>query len=421
MTSSPTPAELHGNVRKVLLLSGAFMFLVLMPVLVPFYQSHGLSMAEVFQVQTVYAVAMVSFEVPSGYASDLLGRKRCLVLASACYGAAFTWLALSTGYWDFMGFAALSALATSLRSGTDVALLYDSLEAQGEASGQGSHVLGRRLFWSQSGETSAAFVATACVAIGGLALPPVVNAVTSWAPLLISLTLVEPPRATLGSEHGDNLRLIARELFWETPRVRQVLLTLIAYGLATLLAVWSIQDYWRVLQIPLEAFGLLWAGYNLLVALAGRAATRLRSRWGVRRVVLVIGALPILGYLGFAACAPGGLPGLPALAQVPLGVWVAGGLLSGCLFQLSRGLTQVVLRDELNQRVAASFRATANSVSSLGVRLAFAGFGPLLGWSIDGYGHAWAFAGFAAIFLVVALVFALPLALRLARGRSLGL
>lgn len=399
--------------RKILLLSGAFMFLVLMPVLVPFYQSHGLSMAEVFQVQTIYAVAMVSFEVPSGYASDLLGRKRCLVLASACYGLAFTWLALSTGYWDFAGFALLSALATSLRSGTDVALLYDSLEAQGEAAEQGSHVLGRRLFWSQSGETSAAFVATACVAIGGLALPPIVNAVTSWAPLLISLTLVEPPRAKLGSGHGENLRLIARKLFWETPRVRQVLLTLIAYGLATLLAVWSVQDYWRVLRVPLEWFGLLWAGYNLLVALAGRAATRARSAWGVRRVVLLIGALPVLGYLGFAACAPGGLPQVEALARVPFGVWVAGGILSGCLFQFSRGLTQVVLRDELNQRVEASFRATANSVSSLGVRLAFAGFGPLLGWSIDGYGHAWAFAGFAAIFLVIALVFALPLALRL--------
>lgn len=397
--------------RKILLLSGAFMFLVLMPVLVPFYQSHGLSMAEVFQVQTIYAVAMVSLEVPSGYASDLLGRKRCLVLASACYGLAFTWLALSTGYWDFAGFALLSALATSLRSGTDVALLYDSLEAQGEAAGQGSHVLGRRLFWSQSGETSAAFVATACVAIGGLALPPIVNAVTSWAPLLISLTLVEPPRAKLGSGHGENLRLIARKLFWETPRVRQVLLTLIAYGLATLLAVWSVQDYWRVLRVPLEWFGLLWAGYNLLVALAGRAATRARSAWGVRRVVLLIGALPVLGYLGFAACAPGGLPQVGA--RVPFGVWVAGGILSGCLFQFSRGLTQVVLRDELNQRVEASFRATANSVSSLGVRLAFAGFGPLLGWSIDGYGHAWAFAGFAAIFLVIALVFALPLALRL--------
>jgi len=404
-------------VRKVLLLSGAFMFLVLMPVLVPFYQSHGLSMSEVFQVQTIYAIAMVLFEVPSGYASDLLGRKRCLVLASACYGVAFSWLAVSTGYWDFAAFALLSALATSLRSGTDVALLYDSLEAQGEAAELGSHVLGRRLFWSQSGETSAAFVATAAVAIGGLALPPIVNAITSWAPLLISLTLVEPPRAKLGSGHGENLRLIVRKLFIETPRVRQVLLTLIAYGLATLLAVWSVQDYWRALEIPLEWFGLLWAGYNLLVALAGRAATRARSAWGARRVVLLIGALPVLGYLGFAACAPGGLAKTAtfqeALASVPGIVWVAGGVLSGCLFQFSRGLTQVVLRDELNQRVDASFRATANSVSSLGVRLAFAGFGPLLGWWIDGWGHALAFLWFAAIFLVIGLVFALPLALRL--------
>lgn len=405
--------------RKVLLLSGAFMFLVLMPVLVPFYQSHGLSMGEVFQIQTIYAIAMVTFEVPSGYVSDLLGRKRCLVVASACYGTAFTWLAISTGYWDFAGFALLSAFATSLRSGTDVALLYDSLEAQGEAAEQGSHVLGRRLFWSQSGETTAAFVAAGAVALGGLALPAVVNAVTSWAPFLIALTLVEPPRAKLGISHSDNLRLIARKLFWESARVRQVLLTLIAYGLATLLAVWSVQDYWRALGIPLGWFGLIWAGYNLLVALAGRAATRARAAWGLRRVVLLIGVLPVLGYLGLAACAPWARASLGSLGEglsgVPAGVWIAGGILSGCLFQIGRGLTQVVLRDELNQRVEASFRATANSVSSLGVRLAFAFLGPLLGLWIDDYGHAFAFSAFALIFLVIGLLFALPLALRLGR------
>lgn len=401
----PSPAQLRGNVRSVLLLSGVWMFLLIMPVIVPFLQARGLTMTEVFALQTVFAVAIVVLEVPSGYVADLVGRRRCLIAASLLYGVAFTWLALGDGFWHFAVFELIAALATSLRSGTDVALLYDSLEALGDA-GTGTKLLGRKLFWGQTGETTAALVGGG-LAFASLDLPAQANAATAWIPLLVSLTLVEPPRRKLEGTHGENVREIASALLGGPRILRLTFLNLMAYGLATLMAVWAFQGYWGALNLPLGVFGLLWAAYNLCVAVTARQAHRIRRRFGRRRVVLAIGALPVVGYLGMAGCAAGDSGAGAAL--------VAGGVLFGFAFQVSRGLTQVVIRDELNVRVSGAMRATANSLASLGVRLAFAALGPLLGWLIDRHGYGPPFAGFGVGFAVWAVALAVPLALALGR------
>lgn len=406
--TEPSPAALRANLRKVLLMSGAWMFLLVMPVMVPFLQARGLGMAAVFQLQTIYALLQVALEVPSGYVADVIGRKRCLLLASALYGLAFSWLPFTEGFWGLALFEVVAAAAASLRSGTDVAILYDSLEALGE--GEGGRVLGLKLFWGQSGETAAALVATALVACGGgVERPAQVMALSAWLPFLVVLTLVEPPRRKLRGTHRENARAIARALLLDSPLLRSILLTLVSYGLATLLVVWSVQDYWLALGLPLEWFGALWAAYNLLVALSARLAYRLQERLGSARVVLAVAALPVAGYLALAACAP-------ATGAAPSLLLGALGVLSGTLFQVSRGLTQVVIRDELNRRVETSMRATANSLSSLGVRLAFAGLGPLLGWAIERRGHGAAYLACGALWLASALLLAAPLAWRLRRA-----
>ena len=107
----------------------------------------------------------------------------------------------------------------------------------------------------------------------------IANAVAGWLPFLVALTLVEAPRGTLArGEHLQNARTIFDEIFRESRLLRLIMLDLIAYGLATLLAVWAFQGIWRSTGVPLVLFGLLWAAYNLVVALVGRAAHRIEER-----------------------------------------------------------------------------------------------------------------------------------------------
>ena len=53
---------------------------------------------------------------------------------------------------------------------------------------------------------------------------------------------------------------------------------------------------------------------------------------------------------------------------------------------ISRGLNTVVFYNALNQRVEGEFRATVNSIVSLGTRGLFIVTGPLLGYLMDNQG-----------------------------------
>lgn len=371
---------MESNLTKVTWLNFAWMFLVLMPVIVPYFQSRGLSMRDVYLLQTFFAVCMVAMEAPTGYLADLLGRRRCLIVAGALNGVGFLWLTQAEGFWSLALFEFVVAIAQSLYSGTDVAILYDSLEAMPHrpvTAPVGQSVLGKRVFSAQLGETIAALVG-GWVAMVSFSATAWVSAAAACVPFFIALTLTEPPRAKLDARaHLQNLAEIARELFRASPLLRQLLWNHVFFGFTTLLAVWVFQDYWRALGVPIGYFGYLWAGYNLAVALTARVAHRWESHWSVRRAAFWIGMLSVAGYVGMA-CFTGAI-----------------GVLAGLCFQVSRGFNQVILRDAINVRVKASMRATANSVASLGSRLVFAAVGPFFGALVDSRGHGTAFAAAA--------------------------
>ena len=76
-------ALLQKNRPKVLILNFFWMFLIVMPVVVPFMESYGLGMTEIYQLQAIFAISVVLLEVPSGYLADLFGRRHSLILAGS--------------------------------------------------------------------------------------------------------------------------------------------------------------------------------------------------------------------------------------------------------------------------------------------------------------------------------------------------
>ena len=386
----PSDERLRGNVVRIQAMSFSWMFILIMPVIVPYLERYGLEMGDVFRLQAIFAITVVVLEVPSGYLADLIGRRRCLVIAGFLHGIAFTQLAFASDFQGFAIFEIVAAFAVCLYSGSDVALLYDSLERLGDLPGR-RRALGQRLLWMQGGETAASLLGGA-IAIASIYNVAVVNAVTGWLPFFLALSIIEVEAPSIGErKHLENIKLIWRDIFQGSRILRLVMLNLIAWGLSTLLAVWAFQGFWDESGVPLAAFGFLWASYNLTVAIVGRVAHRIEDRIGAAACVRWIGALPVIGFLGMATCV--------FVGHGP--VTTAVGILFGLCFQVGRGLNQVVIKDALNTRVRKELRATANSISSLGVRLAFAVLGPALGWMIDANGYDAAFGVAALVFGVL--------------------
>ncbi|MBX3707619.1 MAG: MFS transporter [Pseudomonadales bacterium] len=386
--------RLDHNVTRTLTLSFFQVFLVFMPVAVPFFQSRGLSMQEIFSLQALFALVVLLAEVPSGYVADLFGRRITLVLGAAAAGVGNTILVFADGFWGLAAFEIALAIGYSLISGSDIAMLYDTEVALGRGSAEGRNVVGRLYSVKTLSEAIAAVTCSVLLIYSTLQAVVWVQAVLGWLPLVFALRLVEPPGQRMEqSNHLGNLLHVCRYLATHSRVLLLVVLALSIWSLTTFYAVWLLQQIWQDQGIALSWFGYLWAGLSLVAALAGRFAHVLEARLGATALLLAIGILPAFGYAGLDLLGP------------------LGGILAGASFFFARGVGAVVLQDALNRRVPGQVRATANSLVSFGFRGAFTLTGPWVGYALDLWGMSTTLWLLAAVSVVIFLALIVPLLL----------
>jgi MFS family permease len=375
--------------KKIYLFSFFFMFLVVMPVIVPLFTSFGLTMRQVFELQSWFGLTIVVAEVPMGYLADVWGRKNIVIAGSLINALGFTLLAFAHSYNELLGFEIIAAIGTSFISGADVSLLYDSVDKE---RASGTKALANMQLAAVSGESMAAILGGILV---GFSFQHVttVNAITAWLPFFIALTFIEPAYEKMaGANHRDNFTRVLRHIFLSQDKLlRLVFVNLIVWGLSTFFAVWMHQKYWEENGLSLVYFGWLWAAYNLLTGIIGTQVHRLEHRFGPQPLLWFIGLAPIVAYWCMSW-----LTGMPGIAIC-------------FLFSAGRGVTHVLLRDALNWRTPSAFRATANSLQSFFFRGGFAVFGPGVGFLIDRYGMPFALRVLAGSFALLFLVLLVPL------------
>jgi len=383
--------ELKRNLKLLNAFSFFWLALVIIPVIVPFFATKGLSLADVFVLQSAFALSVVIFEVPSGYLADIIGRRKALILGSLFHGVGFTLLCFADSFAGLVLFEVTVGLGMSLLSGSDLSLLYDSQLALSLSPKEKTQGLARMRAIKAVSEGLAALLGGLLV-VWSFEVLVVVNAVIAWVPLVLAWFLVEAPfeRLRLVSP-AQNFRRILVHLFYQDRLLRLTTLSLTFYGFSTFYVVWLIQPYWEAMGIPLAMFGLLWAAKNFAVALAARYCEPLERHFGPVAVLVVMALLPVAGYLGMALA--GGVAGL-VLAFT---------------FYISRGFHQVILTDAFNSRVPSEFRATANSLTGFLFRLTFIVTGPLVGYLYEWQGMSVTLLALGLASAVLFVVLLLPL------------
>jgi len=382
---------LEKNISKIYLLKFFTMFLVIMPVIVPFFLSLDIDMKGVYLLQSIFAVTVFIFEIPSGYISDLLGRKKTLVVAHGLKALGFTLFPLAESLELLIVAEIILGIAVSLSSGTDTALIYDTLEVTNPKKAQ-IKILGKSVYYQSMGEGMASLIASVLMLLAfNIHNLATISAFISWIPMLVATTLVEPPRTKMTATHKENIGYIYRSLFKQSRLLNFILINAIFSFTGTLTAVWMFQKYWNELGINITYFGFLWAATNFTVSFVSKSAHKLEKKIGSVAALIIIGLLPIVGYLGIS------------FTNHILGILF-------CLaFQVCRGLGQVIYNDALNKRVTTDFRATANSIMQMGVRVLFIGIGPLFGSLIDNQGLSYATQSMGIAYSLVFLFFLIPL------------
>lgn len=136
-------------------------------------------MREIFQLQALFGIAVVAFEVPTGYIGDLFGRKRTLIIGSLINALGFTYLIFIKSINGLILWELILALGLSFVSGADISLLYDSIDKSDRKHGTKS--LANMQLASVSGESTAAILGGILVAYSFHKLI-LVNAMVAWIP-----------------------------------------------------------------------------------------------------------------------------------------------------------------------------------------------------------------------------------------------
>ena len=358
---------MKSNIPKLYIIRAIRWFLLIMPVSVLFFQENGLTMREVFILQSIFSIVVVILEVPSGYFADVFGRKNAIIIGSFFAFLGFLTFSFSYGFWGFLLAESLLGFGSSFVSGADSAFLYDTLVDLKE-SDKYSRIEGKYSAIGNFSESTAAIIGGFLASIS-LRYPFYIETIILLFAVPIALTLREPKRHKLKTTDG-NLRSILRLTKYALHDHKEIKWLIIYSSLVQaggLVMVWMIQPYFSFVGLPLVFFGLAWACLNFSTGVFSIYAYKFERFFGRTNSLF---SLVILLFIGFMSL------------SVIKSLWGIGLIF---IFYFVRGINEPVLKDYINQLIGSDIRATVLSVKQLMGRMIFTIIGPFIGWINDLY------------------------------------
>ena len=343
-----------------------------MPVIVPFYQANGMNVQDIMVLQSLFSLSVLLQELPAGYIGDVLGRRKSILIGCIFVFLGFLTYCFSYGFWQFLVGSLLLSVGASFLSGSDTAMLYDTL-LQLQRSDEYLQKEGRVSAIGNFSEAAAGILG-GLVAIYSLRATYYVQTIVSLIGIFAAYGLVEPARSQSfkNNKIWSNIMATLRFVLVENVALRWLVLFAGTIGGTTLMMAWLAQPYFQFVEIPLVYFGILWTALNLTVGLASWFAHRLDKHLSYHNLLIVISLAVLGGYIGT------GLVGYSSLPSI-LGI--------GFIFLLyiGRGLASPIIRQFINAETSSDMRATVLSFYSFLFRLAFVILAPIIGWLTEVY------------------------------------
>ncbi|MGH2608783.1 MAG: MFS transporter, partial [Tepidiformaceae bacterium] len=147
MSQATDPAQLRAaaanNIRRFYEFRFISHFQLWMPIWILYlHDARGLSIAAILVLDALFEIMMLCSEVPTGVVADRWGRRRSMLLGQAGITIAVVMFAFAPSFWWVFACYGVWAVSGALTSGSDIAFVHDSLEAQGR-SGEFRSVIAR--------------------------------------------------------------------------------------------------------------------------------------------------------------------------------------------------------------------------------------------------------------------------------------
>lgn len=352
------------NILRLFIIKASHWFMLVMPIVVLFYNDNGLGMQEVFILQAVYSISIVALEIPSGFFADALGRKNTLVIGSILGFLGFLTYSLTSAFWGFLVAEVILGFGQSMISGADSALLYDSLLSEKREDSYVKYE-GRMVSMGNFAEAFAGVLGGLLATIS-LRTPYFAQTIVALAAVPAALTLFEPKVHEIKLKLGfSEVIKVVRYSLVDNVQLRWNIVFSSVVGASTLSMAWFVQPWFILIGLPKPMFGVMWTLLNLSVGISALYAYRIEQFFGMKITLWVTVVLLSLGFFWVALSSS---------------VW---GFVPLFIFYLVRGIATPVLKDYINRYSNSNVRATVLSVRNFAIRIIFSIVGPIYGWATD--------------------------------------
>ncbi len=352
------------NLQRLYIVKVAKWFMLTMPILMIFYADMGFSTEQSFILKACYSLSIVVFEIPSGYAADMWGRKITIVMGSILGSVGFLFYCVFSGFYAFMMAEIILGLGMSFISGADSAMIYDTLKVHGRERDFVKYE-GRNFSVGNFAEALAGLAGGALAYIN-LRYPFYAQTIIASAAIPASLTLIEPATAvTQATKSFADIISIVRKALVTNKALRWNLIYSSIMGSATLAMAWIYPIRLQQLGFNEMAIGLTHTILNLMLGFITLYAYRIEQKLSARFTVWLTSLGIVNGFI---------MAGLG-------NEWLL--ILILLAFYFCRGIATPILKDYINRITSSDIRATILSIRSLLIRAFFAVIGPFFGFLTD--------------------------------------
>lgn len=355
--------DLPENILQLTLIKVAKWFNLVMPIVVLFYKDNGLNMSQIFLLKSIYSIAMVVAELPSGYLADVWGCRRTLLFGAVMGTIGIVIYSVSSDFASFVVAEVILGVGFSFVSGADSALMYDSLKAENREN---------EYIKFEGRITSAGNFAEALAGVTGGLMATISFRTPYYLQIFVAAIAIPAAFFLKEPKHvQERVRLKMKEILamvkltYQQAEMRSAILVSSFTGAATLTYAWFVQPYFKEAGVPIAVYGILWTMLNLSTGVFSIFAYRIERWLGKKNTLLFIVILLSAGFI------------LTSVEISLAGIAILFG------FYMVRGLATPVLKDYINQYTDSKVRATILSIRNFEIRIIFAAIGPILGYLTD--------------------------------------
>jgi MFS family permease len=353
------------NVLLLYIITFTWGFVFFLPIMALYFEETLFTATNVALVFSIQAIALVLFEVPTGALADLFGRRNTIIVAKCALLLAIILLYIGGSMTVFIGYAIISSFGRALTSGSDTALIYDSLKEEKKEKHYKQIIATYSSLWPIGaiiGSVIGGYLATF-----SLKLPIFLTIIPAIIGLVLALFLVEPK---FTPENHRNIFTHIINTIKKYSRNRQILVLVISGFI-----VWAVGESAHLLKplflefkmIHLEYFGYVFGATFALSAVGHYFSHTISERIGNKKTIIFAAVL-------FPLCL--------ILAALTQGIVMITFLV---LTAIAFGLRNPIVNHLLNLEVPSKQRATLLSINNLMEHFGVFVAAPFIGYLTDLY------------------------------------